>query len=121
VAGVEAVEGEGPAPRLSKRCRRRRLLGVEHRGAAVASGPSPGCWAGRPVVGRGAFIFWQQHALCIPQRLPTPPHPPAPSTPANTQVTYSSDYFDQLHAFAVQLIKGGHAYVCHQTGDEIKQ
>lgn len=36
------------------------------------------------------------------------------------KVTYSSDYFDQLHAFAVQLIKAGHAYVCHQTGDEIK-
>lgn len=36
------------------------------------------------------------------------------------KVTYSSDYFDQLYAFAVQLIKSGHAYVCHQTGDEIK-
>lgn len=38
-----------------------------------------------------------------------------------TQITYSSDYFDQLYEFAVQLIKGGHAYVCHQTGDEIKE
>ncbi|PRW56443.1 glutamine--tRNA ligase [Chlorella sorokiniana] len=36
------------------------------------------------------------------------------------KVTYSSDYFDQLYAFALQLIRGGHAYVCHQTGDEIK-
>ena len=36
------------------------------------------------------------------------------------QVTYSSDYFDQLHAFAVELIRGGNAYVCHQTADEIK-
>lgn len=37
------------------------------------------------------------------------------------KVTYSSDYFDQLHAFAVQLIKGGHAYVDHQTAEEIKE
>ncbi|KAL4447374.1 hypothetical protein ABPG77_007407 [Micractinium sp. CCAP 211/92] len=36
------------------------------------------------------------------------------------KITYSSDYFDQLYAFAVQLIKSGNAYVCHQTGDEIK-
>jgi tRNA synthetases class I (E and Q), catalytic domain len=35
-------------------------------------------------------------------------------------VTHSSDYFDQLHAFAVKLIKDGNAYVCHQSGDEIK-
>lgn len=37
------------------------------------------------------------------------------------QVTYSSDYFDQLYDFAVQLIKGGHAYVDHQTAEEIKE
>ena len=37
------------------------------------------------------------------------------------QITYSSDYFDQLYDFALQLIRGGHAYVCHQTGDEIKE
>jgi glutaminyl-tRNA synthetase len=37
------------------------------------------------------------------------------------EVTYSSDYFDQLHAFAVQLIKADKAYVCHQTGEEIKE
>lgn len=36
------------------------------------------------------------------------------------KVTHSSDYFDQLHAFAVQLIKQGQAYVCHQTSDEVK-
>jgi glutaminyl-tRNA synthetase len=33
---------------------------------------------------------------------------------------YASDYFDQLHAWAVQLIKAGKAYVCDQTADEIK-
>lgn len=31
------------------------------------------------------------------------------------KITYSSDYFDQLYDFAVQLIKNGHAYVCHQV------
>eukprot|EP00898_Chlorokybus_atmophyticus_P007746 jgi/Chlat1/7973/Chrsp69S07406 len=36
------------------------------------------------------------------------------------QVTYSSDYFQQLYELAVELIKRGYAYVCHQTGDEIK-
>ena len=36
------------------------------------------------------------------------------------KITYSSDYFDQLHAFAVDLIRRGHAYVCHQTKDEIE-
>ncbi|CAM42160.1 putative glutaminyl-tRNA synthetase [Leishmania braziliensis MHOM/BR/75/M2904] len=36
-------------------------------------------------------------------------------------VTFSSDYFDQLHAFAVQLIKKGKAYVDHSTPDELKQ
>jgi hypothetical protein len=32
------------------------------------------------------------------------------------KITYSSDYFDQLYDLAVQLIKSGHAYVCHQVG-----
>ena len=40
---------------------------------------------------------------------------------APTQITYSSDYFTQLHALAVRLIEGGHAYVCHQTSAEISE
>ncbi|CAD7697335.1 unnamed protein product [Ostreobium quekettii] len=36
------------------------------------------------------------------------------------KVTYSSDYFDQLYELALKLISSGHAYVCHQTADEIK-
>ncbi len=36
------------------------------------------------------------------------------------KITYSSDYFEQLHAFAVQLIKKDKAYVCHQKAEEIK-
>ena len=46
----------------------------------------------------------------------------APYTPYTAlQVTYSSDYFQQLYDFAVQLIRSGHAFVCHQTGEEIKE
>lgn len=36
------------------------------------------------------------------------------------KVTFSSDYFEQLHAFAIQLIKDGKAYVCHQTSEQVK-
>jgi glutaminyl-tRNA synthetase len=34
---------------------------------------------------------------------------------------YASDYFDQLYAWAVQLIKAGKAYVDHLTADEIRE
>jgi glutaminyl-tRNA synthetase len=34
---------------------------------------------------------------------------------------YASDYFDQLYAFAVQLIESGHAYVCDLTGDQVRE
>lgn len=33
---------------------------------------------------------------------------------------YASDYFDQLHDFAIELIKMGKAYVCHLSSDEIR-
>ena len=36
------------------------------------------------------------------------------------KVTHAADYFDQLYDFALQLIRGGHAYVCHQTKPEIE-
>lgn len=36
------------------------------------------------------------------------------------KTTHSSDYFDQLYEWAVQLIKAGLAYVCHQKAEEIK-
>jgi len=31
----------------------------------------------------------------------------------------ASDYFEALHAFAVRLIEGGHAYVCDHTAEEV--
>ena len=31
---------------------------------------------------------------------------------------YASDYFDQIHAFAVRLIEKGKAYVCHMSPEE---
>ncbi|EKE41332.1 hypothetical protein ENUP19_0082G0113 [Entamoeba nuttalli] len=34
-------------------------------------------------------------------------------------VTYSSQYFDRIYDCAIELIKRGKAYVCHQTPDQI--
>jgi glutaminyl-tRNA synthetase len=34
---------------------------------------------------------------------------------------YASDYFEQLHDFAVQLIKKGKAYVCDLAPDQVRQ
>jgi glutaminyl-tRNA synthetase len=34
---------------------------------------------------------------------------------------FASDYFDQLHAWAVHLIEHGHAFVDDQTADEIRE
>jgi len=36
------------------------------------------------------------------------------------KITYSSDYFQQLYDFALQLIKQGDVYVCHQTKEAVK-
>ncbi|EPY19032.1 glutaminyl-tRNA synthetase [Strigomonas culicis] len=36
-------------------------------------------------------------------------------------ITFSSDYFDQLHEFAIQLIKNGKAYVDHSTQQQLKE
>ena len=36
------------------------------------------------------------------------------------QITYTSDYFFELHALAVKLIEKGLAYVCHQTKADIE-
>lgn len=37
------------------------------------------------------------------------------------KITYSSDYFDKLYELAEVLIENDKGYVCHCTGDEIKQ
>lgn len=37
------------------------------------------------------------------------------------KITYTSDYFQDLYELAVELIRRGHAYVDHQTPDEIKE
>jgi len=36
------------------------------------------------------------------------------------KVTHSSDYFQELYDLAVELIRRGQAYVCHQKPEEIK-
>jgi glutaminyl-tRNA synthetase len=41
------------------------------------------------------------------------------SSHALRQVTYASDYFDQLFEYAVELIKRGKAYVDHSTKKEM--
>ena len=37
------------------------------------------------------------------------------------KIFYASDYFDQLHQWAVQLIKDGKAYVCDQSTEEVRE
>ena len=37
------------------------------------------------------------------------------------EIHYSSDYFDQLHGFAVELIEKGLAYVCFLNGEETRE
>lgn len=37
------------------------------------------------------------------------------------KITYASDYFQELYELAVELIRRGHAYVDHQTPEEIKE
>ncbi|XP_019164926.1 PREDICTED: glutamine--tRNA ligase-like isoform X1 [Ipomoea nil] len=37
------------------------------------------------------------------------------------KITYTSDYFQELYELAVALIQNGHAYVDHQTPEEIKE
>jgi glutaminyl-tRNA synthetase len=34
---------------------------------------------------------------------------------------YASDYFEQIHAWAIQLIQAGHAYVCDLNADQIRE
>jgi glutaminyl-tRNA synthetase len=36
------------------------------------------------------------------------------------KVTHASDHFDQLYEWAKELIRRNLAYVCHQTGEELK-
>jgi glutaminyl-tRNA synthetase len=36
-------------------------------------------------------------------------------------IYYASDYFDQLHAWAVQLIQSGDAYVCDLTAEQVRE
>lgn len=37
------------------------------------------------------------------------------------EVRYASSYFDQLYAWAVELIKAGKAYVCHLSAEDAKE
>jgi glutaminyl-tRNA synthetase len=37
------------------------------------------------------------------------------------EIKYASSYFDQLYTWALDLIKAGHAYVCHLSPEESKE
>lgn len=39
----------------------------------------------------------------------------------NDRLYYASDYFEQLHDYAVQLINDGKAYICDLSADEIRE
>lgn len=41
-----------------------------------------------------------------------------PASGENLEPFYASDYFDQLHAYAVELIQRGKAYVCDLTAEQ---
>jgi glutaminyl-tRNA synthetase len=43
---------------------------------------------------------------------------PSPDDP-DVEPFYASDYFDALHAWAVQLIERGHAFVCDHSAEEV--
>jgi glutaminyl-tRNA synthetase len=38
-----------------------------------------------------------------------------------TEACFASDYFEQMYAWAVQLVDGGHAYVCDLTAEETRE
>ncbi len=44
---------------------------------------------------------------------------PAPGGDPNTEPFYASDYFQQLHDYAVELIKAGKAFVCDLTPEQV--
>ena len=45
----------------------------------------------------------------------------APATDDNTEPFYASDYFQQLHDYAVLLIQNGKAFVCDLTAEETEE
>ncbi len=44
-----------------------------------------------------------------------------PAGTPNVEPFYASDYFEQIHSYAVQLIRLGKAFVCDLTADEIDE
>ncbi|KAL0408875.1 UNVERIFIED_CONTAM: Glutamine--tRNA ligase [Sesamum radiatum] len=50
-----------------------------------------------------------------------PPEPNGYLHIGHAKITYTSNYFQEVYELAVELIRRGHAYVDHQTPDEIKE
>jgi glutaminyl-tRNA synthetase len=60
---------------------------------------------------------WADHVLRFKKVGETSGRPAPPDEP-NTEPLYASDYFQQLHDYAVQLIKAGKAYVCDLDAEQ---
>ena len=59
-----------------------------------------------PIIGHSVYFLSSQTVSCTGYK------------PFN--VTYASDNFNKLYLCAMELIRRGHAYVCHQTATELK-
>ena len=60
---------------------------------------------------------WADHVLRF-KRVGDTSGKPAPEGETSTEPFYASDYFQQLHDYAVALIKAGKAYVCDLTPEQ---
>jgi len=60
---------------------------------------------------------WAEHVLRF-KRVGDTSGQGVPADGANTEPLYASDYFHQLHDYAVALIKAGKAYVCDLTPEQ---
>lgn len=61
---------------------------------------------------------WADHVLRF-KRTGDTSGKPAPEGETNTEPFYASDYFQQLHDYAIELIKAGKAYVCDLTPEQV--
>jgi glutaminyl-tRNA synthetase len=79
---------------------------------------------------RWLIAGWADHCLGLKPKGATPARqtingredhylaPAAPGVAAPTEAFFASDYFEELYAYAVELIKRGKAYVCDLTPEE---
>ncbi|MBN2505777.1 MAG: glutamine--tRNA ligase/YqeY domain fusion protein [Verrucomicrobia bacterium] len=78
-------------------------LGLKPKGKTPEAVP----WRGRPDFHLAAVMPGAREAGTAPR--------------ADLEPFYASDYFDQLHEYAVRLIRNGKAYVCDLTPEQVDQ